>query len=41
VYALQTAQELIPGATITEDHSIEDVINSGLRFLIAEAEKQN
>jgi hypothetical protein len=41
VYALQTAQKLIPGATITEDHSIEDVINSGLRFLIDEAEKQN
>ncbi|HIK91816.1 MAG TPA: hypothetical protein EYG03_07520, partial [Planctomycetes bacterium] len=41
VHALQTAQELIPGVTITEDHSIEDVINSGLRFLIDEAEKQN
>jgi hypothetical protein len=41
VYALQTAQQLIPGKQITEDHSIEDIINSGLRFLIDEAEKQN
>ena len=41
VYALQTAQQLIPGKQMTDDHSMEDIINSGLRFLIDDADKQN
>ncbi len=41
VHALQTAQQFIPGRQITDDRSIEDVINSGLRYLIDEAKKEN
>ncbi|MCP4508176.1 MAG: hypothetical protein GY826_17535, partial [Fuerstiella sp.] len=41
VYALQTAQTSIPGTQITANHSIEEVINSGLRFLIDDAQKKN
>jgi len=41
VYALQTAQQNLPGAKLSKDRTIEDVINAGLRQIIAEARGWN
>ncbi len=38
-YSLLRVAEALPGAKITDDHTIEDVVNANLRYILGEAKK--